>query len=494
MRVIPGEAQGAPIAATTAILGALLALSLTIISGRPATIVAMVLVITAIVVSARSALLRWRTLFVLLLLCILFLPIGRYRLPGDLPFQLEPYRLLVAFILAVWFGALLIDPLRVKVVRSGFEGPILLIAVAILGSIVANSQRIADLNVGSAVVKTLSFQLSFFLVFYFVISTVRWRGDVDIAIKTLVAGGTVVAVLAAIESRTGFNPFTHLSLIPGFEQRPDLTTTLPEDIARFGKTRAFGPAQHPIALGAMLAILIPLAIYLALSTRRKVWWVAGLLLAVGANAAVSRTPMVMLAVSVLAVIFIRPRDAVRYWPALIPLVVVVHFALPGTLGSIRAQFFPKGGLIAEQEVHPGSQSSAGRVADLTPSLHEAAQKPLLGQGVGTRITTGPEANARLLDDQWLGTLLDTGALGLAGWIWLMWRFLRRAGKEARYDDTERGWLLCALVASVAGFAVGMFFYDAFAFVQVTFVFFFLLALGAAVLRQTPSTARVTRPG
>ena len=493
MRVILGGAQRTPAMAAGMVAGALALAPFLVVAGSSATAVAALLLLVTVLALVRGALLQWRTLFVLLLVAILFLPIGRYRLPGDLPFQLEPYRLLVAFILAVWIGALLIDP-RMKLVRSGFEGPILVIAVATVGSVLANSQRIDELNVSSAVVKTVSFQLSFFLIFYFVLSTIRWPIDVNLAIKTLVGGGVVVSVLAVIESRTGYNPFAHLSFIPGFEPRPDLTTTLPEDAARYGKIRAFGPAQHPIALGALLAILIPLAVYLGLATRRRLWWVAALVLAVGANAAVSRTPMVMLAVSLLAVILIRPREAVRYWPALIPALVVVHFALPGTLGSIRAQFFPKGGLIAEQEVHPGSQSSAGRVADLSPSLDEAAQKPLFGQGVGTRITTGPAANARLLDNQWLGTLLDVGVLGLVGWIWMIWRFLRRTGREARHDHTERGWLLCALVASISGFAVGMFFYDAFAFIQVTFVFFFLLALGAAVLAQTPSTARdVARP-
>ena len=488
MRVIRGEAQGAPIAATTAILGALLALSLTIINGKPATVVALVLVLTAIVASARSVLLRWRTLFLLLLFTVLFIPIGRYRLPGSLPFQLEPYRLLVAFILAVWFGALLIDP-RVKFRRSGFEGPMILIGIAMLGSIVANGNRIATLGVSSDVVKTVSFELSFFLVFYFLVSTLKWPRDVNTAVKVLVGGGSVIALLAIIESRTGFNVFAHLSFIPGFEQRD-----VQYEVTRYGKIRAAGPAQHPIALGALLEILIPLGIYLALTCREKRWWVSAVLLAVGANSAVSRTPVVMMLASLLAVVLIRPRQAVRYWPALIPALILIHFALPGTLGSLRAQFFPRGGLVAQQQVHPTSQSSAGRVADLSPSLGEASAKPLFGEGVGTRIVTGPKANARLLDDQWLGTLLETGVAGLVGWLWLMMRFFRRAGRAAKHGDPPEAWLLTALVASVAGFAAGMFLYDAFAFIQVTFVFFFLLGLGAAVLVQTPSTARlVPRP-
>ena len=42
--------------------------------------------------------------------------------------------------------------------------------------------------------------------------------------------------------------------------------------------------------------------------------------------------------------------------------------------------------------------------------------------------------------------------------------------------------MAALAASVIAFGVGMLTFDAFAFIQVTFLFFMLLALGAAALR------------
>ena len=100
------------------------------------------------------------------------------------------------------------------------------------------------------------------------------------------------------------------------------------------------------------------------------------------------------------------------------------------------------------------------------------------------MTTGPNANARLLDDEWLARLVEVGVAGLLGWIWLIVRFVRRSARAAKNDFTQRGWLLVALVCSVVSFAGGMFLFDAFSFVQVSFVFFILLALGSVTFLQT----------
>src|SRR5687767_15777608 len=53
-------------------------------------------------VLVRRPYIRWETILVVLVLVILFIPIRRYTMPGDLPFQLEPYRVLVALVLAGW--------------------------------------------------------------------------------------------------------------------------------------------------------------------------------------------------------------------------------------------------------------------------------------------------------------------------------------------------------------------------------------------------------
>jgi hypothetical protein len=89
----------------------------------------------------------------------------------------------------------------------------------------------------------------------------------------------------------------------------------------------------------------------------------------------------------------------------------------------------------------------------------------------------------ILDNQWLGTLLETGLVGVLAWIWLFRRFLKKVNAEARRDQSDRGWLLTALSASVLAYALAMLTYDAWSFIQVTWLLFILLGIGSVVLQQ-----------
>jgi len=203
-------------------------------------------------------------------------------------------------------------------------------------------------------------------------------------------------------------------------------------------------------------------------------------------------------VAILVFLWIKPRETRRLWPALIPALVVVHVALPGTLGSIKNSFMPPGGLVKQQQSQAGD-SGSGRIADLGPGLREWRQKPFVGEGFGTRVvdTSDPRPKTNILDDQWLGTLLETGALGFIGWLWFFIRVVRKLGKEAKRDESPRGWLLASIAAAVAAYAAGMLTYDAFSFIQVTFLLFILVGLGSALLAEqlsepSPQAMRIRR--
>jgi O-antigen ligase len=370
----------------------------------------------------------------------------------------------------------------------------MLIVGSSIASIVSNPHRVAQL--ASVVDKRLMFFLSFILVLYVTAGVIRRLDSIDYLAKTLVAGGAIVGLFAMIESRTGFNIFNHLDrVIPilraGGEGEP-------EAFQKYGaaKLRVFGSAQHPIALSAALVVLTPLAIYLSQRYRQRRWYACTILLVAGCAATVSRTGILMLVVVGIVFLWLRPREVRRFWPVIIPALIVIKLVLPGTLGAIKQSFLPAGGLIAEQQSQAG-ESGSGRIADIGPALNEWKGQPLLGQGFGTRVVDasipGPKAN--ILDNQWLGTLLETGIIGFFGWLWFFVRVVRRFGKEAKKDDSDRGWLLVALAAGVAAFAVGMFTYDAFAFIQVTFLLFIFVGLGSAVLaeRATPRAVDSLRP-
>jgi hypothetical protein len=230
-----------------------------------------------------------------------------------------------------------------------------------------------------------------------------------------------------------------------------------------------------------MMLVVPAAIYVAATARRWYWWVAVALIAIAGLGTNSRTTVVMVVASLVVFAWLRPKFLRRLWPALIPLAIVVHVALPGTIGTLQSSFFPEEGLIAQQSQHPGWRGS-GRIADLGPALDEWSERPLLGQGYSTRLTgRGPTANAPILDDEWLKTLLEIGVIGTFAWLWIFVRSVRRLGQRARGDNTDAGWLSVAIAASLTAFAVGMFFYDAFSFIQVTFLMFILLAFGSVLV-------------
>ena len=108
---------------------------------------------------------------------------------------------------------------------------------------------------------------------------------------------------------------------------------------------------------------------------------------------------------------------------------------------------------------------------------------MLGQGFATRQTgfDNPLRNAPILDNQWLGLLLEIGILGIGGWAALFVGSARRLGRLARRRAGPDGWLAAGLAASIVGFGVAMFTFDAFAFIQVSFVFWILISLTASLL-------------
>lgn len=476
MSVVPAPPPARSVAPLI-IVSAITALSFAGILAAPmqAEKIAPLAAIAVLAVVAHKTLLRWQSLLAILILVVLLIPIKRYSLPGNLPFDLEPYRLLVGLMALGWLSSLLVDP-RVRARATGFEAPVGLLLIALFGSVVANPSRVAAVD--SEVVKGLTFFLSYIIILYVVVGvTDSWKSVASLT-RVLVGGGAVVAFFALVEARTGFNVFNRLSqIVPllSLEEAP----TPP---GRGGRLRVFASSQNSIALGAAFMMLLPLALVLARTGRGRIWVPAAGLLVLGALSTVSRTSVIMLAIVVLVFLVLRPRETRRLWPALIPLLLVVHVALPATIGGLKSSFFPEGGLIAQQSSNPGWRGS-GRLADIGPAMEEFSQTPLLGQGYSTRITGRVNTNAQILDNQWLKTLLETGLAGLLAWLWIFARSLRRLGRCAREDDSEYGWLCAGFAASIAAFAGGMFFYDAFSFIQVTLLLFIVLAFSMVMLRE-----------
>jgi hypothetical protein len=465
--------------AVVALVGSVAVLVAIIATGADPHYGVLVVLAATAATARRQAVVSWRSLLVALLLIVLFLPIKRYTVSSGLPFQLEPYRLYVGLLALGWAASLLADR-RVRLRRSGLGKPLVLVLLAAVASDIANPGRVAGQQLASDVAKSLMFFVSFLVVFWLVVSVVERFSDLEALLRVLVGGGAVLAALGLVEAATGFNPFDHLhSVLPFLHKDP---TPYYRETIRGGRLRILASAQHPIALSALFVIQLPVAIYLARATHRRRWTAAAWLLLLGVFATESRTGIVMLTVVLLVYLRLRPRETLRLWRWVVPALIAIHLAVPGSIGALTQSFLPQGGIVKQEEAGAGTRGS-GRLADLGPGLAEWRGQPLFGEGFGTRITdVGPKHNAPILDDQWLGTLLETGVVGVAGWLWVFGAAYRRLSRAARADGSERGWLYAGLAASIVAFAAGMLTYDAFSFVQVTFVFFLLLAFASVALQ------------
>ncbi len=459
-----------------------LLLAATVVVGRGVEPVAAMLIVLSALIAWHRWILSWQVLVCMVIASALFVPVGRYALAINLPFGLEFYRLTVAMVLLVWVGSLLVDP-RVRLRRTPLDGPVALLVAASLGSVAVNYGRVVPL--AGAVLKVVMLFLTFVILFYFISSVVTTTAGVVAVTQFFVSGVAVVAFFAIVEQRTGFNIFDHVrSVLPFLQFRGGAS------VYRYGLLRATGSADHPIALGVLFAMAFPLGLALAKS-RSSVWWAPTSLILIAVLATASRTPVLAMATVAVVFLWLRPRDVVPLLPLMIPMLIVIKIVAPGSIGTLKEAFLPSSGpgLLAEQTQLAADPTLISGRANFKPRLIEGMHRPLLGQGLGTRQTgfDNPLRNAPVLDNQWLGTFLDIGLLGIAGWLWLIVRIVRRLGRIGRTRGSPDGLLAVGFAASITGFAVAMFTYDSLAFVQEAVILWVILALAATLVAVHPET-------
>jgi hypothetical protein len=319
--------------------------------------------------------------------------------------------------------------------------------------------------------------------FLIVASVVRSLEDIDAVVTALVLGASLIAIAAVYESRTQHNLFLNFdSWIPFLEDTGEDRFNI-----RGGRLRVRASAQHPIALAAALAMSLPLALYLArraaTGARRMFWIIAAFVIGVGALATISRTAVLMLAAMAVVALILRGRAALRWAPLVLVLALVAQQAAPGSVRQLYRAFTPSQGLVGEQ-TRRAEERGSGRVADIGPGLEIWAERPFFGRGLELGLPTS-ETSALdpvvevgvIYDNQYLTTLVGLGAFGIIGIIWFLWGGILKVGRAARRSAGSIGDLLAACTAASAGFAVGIFTYDAFAFVQVTVLACVVAALG-----------------
>jgi hypothetical protein len=205
--------------------------------------------------------------------------------------------------------------------------------------------------------------------------------------------------VAIVQSQFAYDATTLIAKIPGLKVNGDLQAVL----ARAGRARPSGTALHPLELGTTLAICLGLAIAVAIFDRG--WspfrrYGAVCVIALGIPLSISRSAVVSaLIVGVFWFAAAEPRARLRGACVSMGFGAVIFVLSPGLLGVFRSLF-----------LGVGSDSSVSmRTDDYSAVAPYIRRSPLVGRGPGTFLP-----KFRVLDNQWLLTLVDRGLLGVAG--------------------------------------------------------------------------------
>ena len=243
-----------------------------------------------------------------LIVCVMSVSTGFYRLPSGLPFDLEPYRLVLILLFMTWVMALLAVP-GTTVRRTPIDGRLALLALALVLSTAVNVLAFDPGEWGISV-KALFYYAGFLALFYAIVSTCRSREACRRLVLVLVAWTVVVSLFGFVERYTGFNVFRQLhTFIPILEVT---SSRIYEEMLR-GGVRIAGPASHPIEFGTMLAMVFPFAVVQLVDARssrsRTRWGLVATAIIFAMFLTVSRTAIIGMFVCLIVLAVLRPGPA-----------------------------------------------------------------------------------------------------------------------------------------------------------------------------------------
>ncbi|HWF51147.1 MAG TPA: O-antigen ligase family protein [Solirubrobacteraceae bacterium] len=311
--------------------------------------------------------------------------------------------------------------------------------------------------------------------------------DVRRVLRTVVWAGAFCGFVACLQFWLRIDITPVLRKLPGFSVVTDSAGIGGRDSV----ARAVGTATHPIELGIVAAILLPLAIWLALydngdrSALKR--WGPVVLIALSGVVSVSRSAILCVAIAVAVLLVAMP--ARQRVVALSALPVAVAGVFVSAHGLIRA-------LLNLLGLGAADPSIAHRVNNYTYVEEVVRHAPWFGQGVGTYIA---DSNLHILDNQYLKTMIESGLLGALALFGLFF-IPMIASLIARHNSRDPALrLLCAATAAGALAAVvGSGTFDAFSFNMFYAAVALLLGLTGAAWRlviqevQTRGTA-VSQP-
>lgn len=399
--------------------------------------------------------------------------VALYAIPGDLIVRPlgaagTPAQIIGIGLIAWWLTASLLIPPSHGPAPAAW--PLLLFACAILTSYVVGMSRPIlsgiEANSSDRALLSLAAWCGVALVFTDGVGT---PDRLERLLKGVAVAGVIIALLGMLQFFFAID-LARIIRIPGLSANG----AIGQLFDRSGYRRVSATTSHPIEFGVVLAAILPLAIHNArfapslMAARR--WWIGVGVIAVALPMSVARSAILGGAI---AFIILFPT-----WPTALKrrsIIAGVAGAIgmsalvPGLLGTIKSLF-----------LNAGSDPSAqGRTADYAPVLEYVRESPLFGRGVGTFI---PDLY-RTLDNQYLGTLVEAGVVGLAATLGLLGATAGQCLRvRHRTTKPEIRDLALSLLAGVTVIAVNAATFDAFAFPVCVGTLFVLIGAASCMYR------------
>jgi O-antigen ligase len=410
------------------------------------------------------------------------IPFDSITLPISLPLDAKLDRPFLVCMAGLWVLSLIGRNTVSRLRMSPVHWALLAFVVIAMSSLVLNDSVLIRLNETDLAIRKLALLLSYVLLFVIVASSIKPE-EVRNFIKLLVGLSSITAIGALIEYRTGYNAFFQWSshLFP---------VVIPSELGAvdsIGRKSVIGPTIHPLAVAMMMSLTLPFALtgFMNSVERRKriLYGLAVVLMIAAAFGTQRKTSVVAPAFGIIVLIAYRPQLVRRLVPIFVGLIVVVHVIAPGALGGVTDQLKPQNLF--------GVMSTKDRQSDYGAITPDVLQHPLLGRGYESY----DQKKYRILDNQYLTTIIGVGIVGIASYLAIFFSILLMAHRLARSKEGEEASRAMAAAAAIASLVVGSMLLDVFALPQLPYLIVFiggLVVVSSQAPRADPPARTIVR--
>lgn len=299
-------------------------------------------------------------------------------------------------------------------------------------------------------------------------------------LRRVVVGGTAFSIIGLLQFV--FVDLVALVTFPGLVRNNDAVQAI---ALRSGLSRAEGTALHSIEFGVVLALILPLALHFARHSadpRTRKWYAfMSAVIAAGIPLSISRSGLLAVAVAlvVLSLGWTWRERIIGVFTAAAAM-IGVGIVVPGLIGTFRALI-----LGAAED-----NSIIARLERIPLVEARFSQAPWFGQGIGT---FSPDEDF-LLDNEYFGTLLDMGFVGLVVVLAVFGVSILACHQVIRraHGDKSARQLAHAVMAGIVVMPVAMATFDSFFYRILMGLTFVLVGSAGALWRFEVREARQPR--